>query len=390
MRFLARCAGVLVLLPLAPIAGQIATVRLAVTRDIAADRADLTRVASLAESNRGVLAVAQPQDQQVKLFLPNGQVQIVGRRGEGPGEFRAPIRVGWLDDSLWVLDGTLQRITVFGPDRRVVRTIGAPTEAELLSASGRRGGARFRPTLLGVTAAGNVALSLVLPTGISADPLALADSGLGSPVVAYGGRGTSVSPLGRTARSRTIGCSVTVANRSGSFGFRLPFCNDGTDGFSPNGMWYASATPERGADPGKWWLDVEVRKHDGTKVYRVRQALSSNAVPAAELDQSREALASQSSFPAPLRESLREAEFPTHYPAISAVLVSDAGEVWLKRVIGLNDAEWLVLDARGQVARTVVFPEGVTPLAVQNGSVWGTRESPLGELSLVKFAMRAP
>jgi len=71
---------------------------------------------ALAIGPDGVLAVRQSQASQVLLFDRSGkQVGSVGRGGEGPGEFRATSRVGWLGSTLWVSDSRAARLTTF-PD----------------------------------------------------------------------------------------------------------------------------------------------------------------------------------------------------------------------------------------------------------------------------------
>jgi len=44
-----------------------------------------------------------------------------GRKGAGPGEFRALDQLGWIADTLWVFDGTLRRIS-FLHDNKLIRT----------------------------------------------------------------------------------------------------------------------------------------------------------------------------------------------------------------------------------------------------------------------------
>ena len=102
----------------------------------------------MAASVTGIVAVAQPEDHVVKLFLPNGRIRTVGREGEGPGDFRTPIKVGWDLDTLWVIDGVLQRVSVFRSDGQFIRTTTVP-DADALR-RGMRGSSSvaFRPALV--------------------------------------------------------------------------------------------------------------------------------------------------------------------------------------------------------------------------------------------------
>ncbi len=48
----------------------------------------------------------------------------IGAEGDGPGEFRRPVNIGWSSDTLWVADLALGRLTLFDPESdSVVRNI---------------------------------------------------------------------------------------------------------------------------------------------------------------------------------------------------------------------------------------------------------------------------
>ncbi|MFB6099489.1 MAG: 6-bladed beta-propeller [Salinibacter sp.] len=73
---------------------------------------------SLAVDNDGRLYVADAERSFVWIFSPRGDsIGVIGRQGRGPGEFLRPssVRVG-PNDSLFVLDGMIHRVSVFAPD----------------------------------------------------------------------------------------------------------------------------------------------------------------------------------------------------------------------------------------------------------------------------------
>ena len=47
----------------------------------------------------------------------------IGKEGEGPGEFRRPMAMGWLGDTLWVADRGLSRLSFFSPDGVFLRSL---------------------------------------------------------------------------------------------------------------------------------------------------------------------------------------------------------------------------------------------------------------------------
>jgi hypothetical protein len=63
----------------------------------------------------------------VHVFSKSGNLEAtVGTRGDGPGEVRHPLAVVPVGDSVALFDAGLQRVTIFGPDFDVVRTLSLP------------------------------------------------------------------------------------------------------------------------------------------------------------------------------------------------------------------------------------------------------------------------
>lgn len=72
------------------------------------------RINSVALDRRGRLYVADAQAREIRVFDPGGSFLATwGRSGEGPGEFGAPYSLGWLGDTLAVLDPRVGRIGLF-------------------------------------------------------------------------------------------------------------------------------------------------------------------------------------------------------------------------------------------------------------------------------------
>ncbi len=72
----------------------------------------------------GRLAISQSGDNDILLFSlarPDSFV-VIGRKGEGPGEFDGLGSFGWIDSTLWVQDYQLRRISTFDLDGRFVAT----------------------------------------------------------------------------------------------------------------------------------------------------------------------------------------------------------------------------------------------------------------------------
>lgn len=81
-------------------------------------------VMQLAVDPQGRLHSIHAQEAQVRRWTADGRSDLIlGRQGEGPGEFTDVRRMGFFGDSLWVMDGRAYRVTFFGPDGAVLGTL---------------------------------------------------------------------------------------------------------------------------------------------------------------------------------------------------------------------------------------------------------------------------
>lgn len=69
---------------------------------------------TLAFIDRDRIIVTHPRDGFATEITAAG-IRQVGRKGEGPGEFRRPSYAGYFADTLWVADALARAVTTFGP-----------------------------------------------------------------------------------------------------------------------------------------------------------------------------------------------------------------------------------------------------------------------------------
>ena len=90
----------------------------------------LTRVGHVVHDRDRIL-VSQPDEHHVRIFSRDGTpLGIIGRRGQGPGEFEEVSRVGLHGDQIWVSDGLLGRVSFFDSAYEYVSSVsvrGHPT-----------------------------------------------------------------------------------------------------------------------------------------------------------------------------------------------------------------------------------------------------------------------
>jgi hypothetical protein len=75
----------------------------------------LTRIEQLIADNGGGAWAIDAQLPGVIRFTEGGEMVVLGREGEGPGEFRRPWRMSLVRDTLWVVDLGLDRINGLDP-----------------------------------------------------------------------------------------------------------------------------------------------------------------------------------------------------------------------------------------------------------------------------------
>lgn len=87
------------------------------------------RIADFEVGQDGVIYVLDALAVELRLFSADGaHITTVGGRGQGPGEFSAPVGLAWMPggDTLLVVDGAGGRYSLFGRDGSLGRTVRRP------------------------------------------------------------------------------------------------------------------------------------------------------------------------------------------------------------------------------------------------------------------------
>ncbi len=84
----------------------------------------LHAVGALAFGPGGAIAIAERGEMGVRIHAADGRrLRVIGRDGQGPGEFGALNGLGFRADSMFVFDSRWFRISVFDPDGEYVRQV---------------------------------------------------------------------------------------------------------------------------------------------------------------------------------------------------------------------------------------------------------------------------
>lgn len=327
-----------------------------------ADETNFSEVTGLDVDSRGRIYVADWFSAQVTVLdSTGGVVRTLGRKGLGPGEFRAIRGLQVLPgDSLLVYDPSAGRLSVFAPD--------AAEPAYVLNL----GAALNGPAPFVIYRAGDAGgfVALIRPPFVQGDTARRMDH-----VRALNADG---SPRGGPLRSFASKSFLHVRQGSGFSVMPNPFGNEGLFAVAPEGALHLAWTDSLGVET----VDLSGRRTGGFSVpYRapgvtpadVDSALSGMPEPAVRM------------FRPALRDSL-----PERWPALRGLLCEIAGTVWL----GLSapagaEAEWASFSPDGRYLGSVFLPRGVEVRAVRAGRVYSVQKNDDGIPSVVVFRIAA-
>lgn len=350
----------------------------------------LTAVSDLEVAPDGRIYIAQPQEQRLRVFRPDGTfLRYIGRSGEGPGEFRTIDNVGWLNDSLYVIDPRLSRVTLFSPSGQRGRTL-TMTSTEVSGAMVPAPPARLLPDGSG----------LVKPR-VSAQVVGRGDV-RGVPIL-------RIAPDGSTLDTITLehwrGTGGAVASDVMSLSVPQPLPSHTLWGADPSSG--AIITVERPiAESGEdSHFEVLKRDLDGDTLFRRRYGYRPKALAPAAADsilhgavarierllgpRGEAALAARGMR---LDDALRPAlALPRFQPPISDMLVGRDGAIWLKREeVRSTNPRWVVLNPDGTIRYELETEPGVRILRSDGSRAWGVRQDEYGVEYVVVYRILEP
>ena len=83
----------------------------------------------IATSKEGLIYILDSKDNNIKVFREDGSyIKLIGRVGEGPGEFRRPWSLQIIKNKIYVTDSGNRRIHIFTKDGRYERSYKVPIE----------------------------------------------------------------------------------------------------------------------------------------------------------------------------------------------------------------------------------------------------------------------
>lgn len=309
----------------------------------------------------GSIYVLQPLDAVIRVFSSDGSpLKDLGRRGEGPGEFEAPAFMAWREDTLWVLDRRLNRVTLWSEDRFAG---GFPLPSPKDSAYYTNGWPVPQALL-----PGRQLLYILHPRRprSSDDPEAV--------VLRMGPAGRRVVELARGPHRPPPVLDFGQAGRV--LLLFQPFDDGSLIAFSPKGTGFVVVDRPVAANADTAHFNVTYLDADGDTVFS--SALPYSPIPVTGdltdqlLGERTQLLRSRVGSRAGALNALREAVYlpPFHPPATKAIVGRD-GSVWIRREDTREGrVKWLVLAGTGQVIGQFWLERSLDVVQAQRGYVW--------------------
>lgn len=345
----------------------------------------LTFLRGLTVDDEGAIFTLHPQEQVVRKFDVEGNlVRLIGGRGDGPGEFQNAFGMGWVADTLWVLDGNGYRLSYFDPSGELARTHAVPFDLgepdddvpparpDGLLADGTVHGSP--PAFSDRVADGRMTHHvpvLMTPSGEVTDTL---------PAIRFGNNSWAIShPEGR-----------------GGMYTRQPFADGPLWRFVPGeeAMVVLDRTAPTSVEEAAF--TISKLSFAGDTLFSRTYPFEPEPVREEEADSLIHAMAEMMSERGILGATLAQAETwaregffrPAFRPGVTSLMVDEDGGIWVGRNEELpGQRRWEAYDADGRPVAAFTLPTDVDVMHIRRPHVWGTRTDDLGVPYVVRFRL---
>lgn len=313
------------------------------------------RITAMDVDNKGRMFVADGSEQEIKMLSFEGELlRVIGQQGKGPGEFRAISDIVVKNDSIFVLDSRLQRLSVYHLDgnhlydHSVASKAGMP--GKLLVPENKKGFViQYTPSFCHGAGEENMRISVLRLNNRSE----VADTLFDAPC--------------REALVNKSNGAIQVLSKP--FG-RRPMFAMGT-----------------GSEIYYGWSDSLA----ATQYNLEGKIISSFSLPHDPIQVTKEDLEDLIAHRSEtFQKELREGSHDTK-PAFEAMLVDQEHKVWFKRsTVNLQEAIWWVVDRDIREIYTTKLPADIKLLQIKNGYAYGRTESDIGEPSVIRYNILLP
>jgi hypothetical protein len=335
----------------------------------------------------GRIVVLEPMVAAVRIYDPERRILLatVGRPGEGPGEFRRPVRGGFRQDTLWISDPSLGRVTLISPDLHVVRTIRVPSQ--LSGYESQRETVPDYPFAFPYALySGDTLLFRGLPGTANPESRGVP----ASPALVRGGVDGAISALVlRTRPNADASIQVRIGNSVVTF--EHPFSHPAVWAVSPAGCRIAIVEE---SPAGRDRVHVLLAIHDpyGAELLSTRYRIPARPITGRQRDSAMAAMTAAVTDPSVLREVERAArrQMPDVFPAVADLVLGDSGDTWIGLTPGNGRQEWLIIAPNGTPRARAVLPEGSRLRALAGENIVVQENDSLDVPSIIRYGIRRP
>lgn len=312
----------------------------------------LFRVTGARRLSDGRIVVANSGTQELRFYDGDGTfIQAAGRQGSGPGEFeRVELLAVLPGDTVAAFDGSLGRISYFGPDGAFLESVAlAGGEASIV----------YRPLGLFPDRSILVMQTLVFRPGELPEGVNRRDS-----------RYTRLDPDGTTPDSLGVFPGPTMfgaaVGRGGFFLTAVPFTPSPTAAVGPSSFFFGN---------GDGYVITEYGR-DGAPVRVIRRPVDARPVTAGDVEAvkaRRLETAPDENWRRRFEQMYSEVSFPETMPAYAGFVLADDGGLWVQAYeppTGSGDS-WTVFDPEGRMLGAVAVPGGFQLLQVGSDFLLG-------------------
>lgn len=338
---------------------------------------DFSYFTRFAASAQGRVAIAQAQDGVVRTFSADGQpLASAGRKGSGPGEFRAMNNLWWTGDTLWIADYQAARLTALSSGGRLLST--TPIPASLASSSERP--AIRSPRLLGRFPDG----SFLIRGQSRGAPV----PGLANDIVSLEYWIVKTRADGTVLREITKLGDDHCQRRAPQAEVRLLLCPQPITEVATDGSAIVSVTMRVSGVSTSSYSLVAISP-TGDTLYRRSVPVPVVVVPRALRDSLAKEMAAAS--PA-IRALTKDYRTPAFYPPVSTLVLASNGDIWvgLRKAPDADLREWQVYDRLGRTRAIAWLPSQSAPFAAEPRGMWTTLEREDGLEDIVLYARPQP
>ncbi len=319
---------------------------------------ELAKVWDVAVDEQGGIYVADAGRRQVMAYDSAGRFRrIIGRSGEGPGEFRAPTGVEWRDGRLAVLDYVVSRVSFFTADGAVIRDT----------------------TLRGVRYPGGFAWSTSHRLVVQVGP-----NWMSPPVPGQYGIGRLLSVGLGTANA--VDTLVVWSDSGASAHYGAPGVSLVAEiPFGARAVWAPSQ------DGGAFFAggsEYTIRQYgpDGTVKRDIQRQYAAVLVSARERDSVQARVASYD------RRLAQRIRVPSRKPAVRALQLDDRSRLWVRVSTDREgpDQQWDVFVPDGTYSFALFLPAGGDVKLIRGSHIYAVTTDSLGVMRIERHRFRAP